>query len=121
MWSSKEATRNEKKNAKPEMGYCPFEHWLSKTRRQGAHGARARGWALGAGRAGGSVRQAAQRGRTGARGAQRTSERTRRSHGRGARGARLGTRGTAGWARRQRAVHSVHSAYFLPGLTRYFS
>ena len=29
VWSSKEATGNEEKNgAEPEMGYCPFEHWL---------------------------------------------------------------------------------------------
>ena len=54
MWSSKEATGNEKKkkSAEPEMGYCPFEHWLGRTRRLGEHGAhdvRARGWALGAG------------------------------------------------------------------------
>ena len=38
-----------KKSAEPEMGYCPFEHWLGRTRRLGVHGARARGWALGAG------------------------------------------------------------------------
>ena len=53
VWSSKEATGNEekkkKKSAEPEMGYCPFEHWLGRTRRLSAHGARARGWALGSG------------------------------------------------------------------------
>ena len=36
-----------KKNAEPEMGYCPFEHWLSRTLKLGAHGAWAWGWALG--------------------------------------------------------------------------
>ena len=38
-----------KKSAEPEMGYDPFEHWLGRTRRLGAPGARARDWALGAG------------------------------------------------------------------------
>ena len=41
--------KEKKKYAEPEMGYCPFEHWLGRTRRLGAHGARARGWALGSG------------------------------------------------------------------------
>ena len=34
---------NEKKKKKivgkePEMGYCPFDHWLGRTCRLGAHG-----------------------------------------------------------------------------------
>ena len=94
MWSSKEATRNEKKNAKPEMGYCPFEHWLGKTRRQGAQGARARGWALGAGRAGDNARGAAACGRQHNVGAQGHAERSGRASGRASRAA--GVRGARG-------------------------
>ena len=39
----------EKKSAEPEMGYCPFEHQLGRTRSLGTHGARAWAgrWALG--------------------------------------------------------------------------
>ena len=56
-----------KKSAEPEMGYCPFEHWLGRTRRLGAHGARA----LGAGTLGAQARQervGRGAGRLGARG-----------------------------------------------------
>ena len=80
----------EKKSAELEMGYCPFEHWLGRTRWVGAHGARARGWALGCwAQAGAGARP---------RGAPRTRGRARcAAHGR----ARCAACGRSDWGVRQ--------------------
>ena len=98
-WKKKREKIKRKKNgAEPEMGYCPFEHWLSA----GCAGSRCWEQAQ-AGRAG---RQALG---TGAGGACRQEGLARRP-GRGL-GVLLG----------QQAMHSVHSACFDPVSTQYCS
>ena len=95
VWSSKEAIGNEEKKngAEPEMGYCPFEHWLGAGRAgAGALGAGRTGvGALGVGRTG-SGRMGLQ-GAPGAAGARR-----------GARAEARGTRHDTGRATRRRGV-----------------
>ena len=113
--------KKKKKHAEPEMGYCPFEHWLGRMRRLGAHGARARGWVLGVGMGAGRAceRGVGARGkrarRAGLTGGTGTGAAGRRPHGRraaagtcarGALKARLAGRqarglgaGRAAWAR----------------------
>ena len=95
--------KKKKKSAEPEMGYCPFEHWLGRTRRLSAHGARARGWAVGAvGRWGTGARTHGARGRAGRAGMQGVGARRHaggaheRGEGAGARkrGSRRGARAT---------------------------
>ena len=97
VWSSKEATGNEEKkpSVELEMGYCPFEHWLGRTRRLGAGRRRA----LGRGRAG-----------VGSRGRGRSA---RGSSGReaGVRGARAAGR-AAGPAGCALGAHSLFFARF---------
>ena len=119
-----------KKSAEPEMGYCPFEHWLGRTRRLGAHGAWARGWALGAGELG-RGRAGCEAGRpgraTGRLGpAGRATGRLGRAAGaRRALGARAGCRRAAcahlGVLAGLWALHSMHSACFDPISTQYCS
>ena len=114
--------KNEKTNgAEPEMGYCPFEHWLGTGRAgTGALGAQALGrWALGRwarwaawrarhgrhakGRAGGGMRHWARQ-RAGSAGARHSAGRSQ--------GCGTGQLRCAAWARRlgQQAVYLVHSA-----------
>ena len=85
------------------MGYFPFEHWLGRTRRLGAHGVRARGWALGAdGRWGAQAGAGALgRGRVGVRGSRVRQERTGRAVGRLGRVGRVRQGRAGSWARAQ--------------------
>ena len=125
MWSSKEATGNEeKKSTEPEMGYYPFGHWLGRTRRLGAHGARARGRSQGAGRRralgrrrwGDGAQAYRARARAGRAGRQVEACRERAAGARRALGSRTGCRRTAcahlGVLAGLWAVHLVHSACF---------
>ena len=122
-----------KKSAELEMGYCPFEHWLGRTRRLGAHSERARGWALGrwGAQAGARARRRelgyGREGRSGVRGTLAQQEhagraacrlgRARRAVGvRKALGARAGCKHAAcahlGVLAGLWAMHLVQSAYF---------
>ena len=58
-----------KKSTKPEMGYYPFEHWLSKTRRR----------ALGRRRWGAGARARGREGRAFVRGSREWKERVGRA------------------------------------------
>ena len=95
---------------KPEMGYCPFEHWLGWAQGSrhdtgvGALGARALGWQAGRRRRWGARARAQALGRAGAAGRQAQALGRVRLAGRAA-----GKRGARGLAR---AVHLVHSARF---------
>ena len=133
--------REKKKGVEPEMGYCPFEHWLgtktgvgarrrrhatlgrgTTTRRLGAGHARRRRARKQAGRTSagraGAGRALGRAGGTGA-GARGVGARGHSSR-RGARATRRLGRGL-GMLLGQQVVHSLHSACFDPVSTWYCS